>query len=498
MRRMGKTQLFLALMAFMPSAQAEAQRVVFDSLARGTQFGEPVGNIRGAMIFRENGVDVSIHEFFFVAGGDTFNFSEISDAIASDIASFGTENTMLLNNVNLKFDFTDFTRLGFSPNKVLFEFADCGGSENIFVNGDTVLIGEMRDTLITLAGGITVAIDTTRIFAPLNKGTVTLLGPVATFRIGGQELFLDNISARDTTRPQIEGEIHSAITGAPVSDFTVRLHDGATDSTGTDENGHYLFENLTPNLDYTVRPFKPPFARGDSSASITSLDAALINLFLSNDTTLTPAQRRAADVDELNGIQPFDAALISRFAAGEAPLPFEDHTGEWRFEPPQAQLFAVIADQRQDFGATLLGDVDGSWTPSPMSAPLPVVEQYAHLENLVVSAGKNVAIPLTVENQKVLSVDIDFVYEPQVLQFLSVTEEKKLNTAFQIVANDRPGRLRVSAYRGKVIKQSGPLLLLNFRVVGKPGSESRMILQRFQLNGGPVQRAEKRLVVEGT
>lgn len=155
-------------------------------LAVGTQYGTPVGQAPGTVIFTTNGIPVTIHNFVFTSGGGTFNSAQI----VTPPAAFGSGQTMRTNNINLEFD---FTAIGFQPREVRFDFLDQGGSENISVNGSPVFAGELPAAPNPIAG-VNIVISS----GPATggqKGTVTLTGVVKTLRIGGQEFWVDNVCA---------------------------------------------------------------------------------------------------------------------------------------------------------------------------------------------------------------------------------------------------------------------------------------------------------------
>ncbi|MFQ5823132.1 MAG: FlgD immunoglobulin-like domain containing protein [bacterium] len=165
--------------------------VDFQSLTFGTQYGTPSGNTPGQVVFTENGIPVSVENFNFVSGGVAFNFSQVDTAFLG----FGAGQTMHTNNINLLFD---FSTLSFVPNLVSFEFADLGGDENISVNGQSIFAGQLTAAPSAIASGVTLSISTTAIQGGI-RGTAVLRGNVNSLLIGGQEFWLDNICAEDTT-----------------------------------------------------------------------------------------------------------------------------------------------------------------------------------------------------------------------------------------------------------------------------------------------------------
>jgi hypothetical protein len=89
---------------------------------------------------------------------------------------------MWVSNINLKFDFSG---LAFTVGKVTFDFADLGGSENIAVNGSSIVEGELASGNV---GGVPLTINRVA-----SVGDGTLDGSVRDLKIGGQQFYLDNV-----------------------------------------------------------------------------------------------------------------------------------------------------------------------------------------------------------------------------------------------------------------------------------------------------------------
>ena len=149
-------------------------------------YGAPAGQHSGDVIFTANGIPVSVYDFNLTGGGTTFGQATV------DVAPFGSGQSMRTNNINLEFDFGS---IGFVPAAVKFEFLDKGGFENISVNGSPIFAGDIAAVPGSL-GGATVSVSTTPV--PGGKqGFVTLAGPIQKLRIGGQELWIDNVCATE-------------------------------------------------------------------------------------------------------------------------------------------------------------------------------------------------------------------------------------------------------------------------------------------------------------
>jgi hypothetical protein len=156
-------------------------------LAVGTEYGAPAGHSSGDVVFTTNGVPVSVHGFSFPGSGGAFGVARIELAPVP----FGSGQSIRTSNINLEFD---FSKLGFQTSQVQFEVLDLGGLKNLSVNGSPVFAGDLS-LAPSLIAGVSVAVS----MAPVsggNKGTVTLTGAVQRLGIGGQELWIDNVCAR--------------------------------------------------------------------------------------------------------------------------------------------------------------------------------------------------------------------------------------------------------------------------------------------------------------
>jgi len=154
-------------------------------LVLGTQYGAPAGNVPGDVII-PTPIPVAVDSFKFSGPGGTFGVALVNSAPFP----FGSGQSMRTNNINLLFD---FTKLGFTPLEVRFGFLDLGGFENISVNGTVIFAGELSSAPSPI-GGANFAVTTTPVTGG-KRGEATLLGPVMTLKVGGQEFWLDHVCA---------------------------------------------------------------------------------------------------------------------------------------------------------------------------------------------------------------------------------------------------------------------------------------------------------------
>jgi hypothetical protein len=153
----------------------------------GALFGAPVATPPGAVVFVENGVRVSVHNFFHPGGPVSFNWARIEAAPAG----FGAGQVIRSNNINIGFDYAG---VGFVPRTIKFAWRDLGGHENLIVNGAGPFIGELNAPPAFL-GGVAVASASGAIPGG-DQGTTTLSGgAVGRFQVGGQEFWIDRVCA---------------------------------------------------------------------------------------------------------------------------------------------------------------------------------------------------------------------------------------------------------------------------------------------------------------
>lgn len=160
--------------------------ITFDSptFVLGTKYGPP-NQSPGDVAFTANRVPVRV-EHFVTPSGKPFGFA----AIKPPQYGFGSGNILLINNINMSFD---FSQLPFAVTTVQLGFVDMGGTENLFVNGSPYQ-GELTSAPASL-GGANVHVTATQVPPPASgkHGTLTLRGNVHDFWIGGQEFAIDNV-----------------------------------------------------------------------------------------------------------------------------------------------------------------------------------------------------------------------------------------------------------------------------------------------------------------
>lgn len=185
--------VIVGVLTFQPLGQmvAAQQQMCVDfepPLALGTQYGAPVPNNIGQVVFTSNQIPVAVDNFIWSNGGITFNYAQI-DHMASPI---GGGQSIRTNEIDLTFN---FSQVGFLPKRVTFSYRDLGGNENLSVNGCFPFNGDLANAPAAMCGA-NIAVST----APVSGGVagkVELQGIVFTMRVGGQELWLDDVCVHE-------------------------------------------------------------------------------------------------------------------------------------------------------------------------------------------------------------------------------------------------------------------------------------------------------------
>lgn len=159
--------------------------VDFESLAVGTTYTVPG-------TFTDAGATMSVRQLQFANGTwDSGGTARVTNAGQAG----GSGKDLAAGNVNIGFQFP------VQPNVVFLNFGEFGGNLNIEVNGDFRNFANFDDINAAVIGGARVAVTGG---GGNSKGTLTLTGPVHSFAVGGQELWLDHVCF--TGQPPVQHE----------------------------------------------------------------------------------------------------------------------------------------------------------------------------------------------------------------------------------------------------------------------------------------------------
>ena len=147
--------------------------VDFEDLADGTEYA--VGDT-----FTDSGVTVTVAEFFWLPSGST---AEGYAWVSAGGQAGGSGLEVYPMNANLDFD------LGGTWSGLQMKFGDSGGNKNLEVNGEFRNVDSLMELDGQVVGGVLVLVQDDG----GQLGTLTLAGPVSSFMIGGQEMFIDDV-----------------------------------------------------------------------------------------------------------------------------------------------------------------------------------------------------------------------------------------------------------------------------------------------------------------
>ncbi len=135
----------------------------------------------------------------FVSAGVSMTLSNVGGHI--DVQALGqaggTGNELEFfggagGGVSLAFDF------GADVGEVSLLYGEYGGTLNLLINGDSVIVGSFVDLPPTLGG-----VDITMTGGQSGLGTLSFDGVISSFAIGGQEFVLDNVSYQPIPGPGV-------------------------------------------------------------------------------------------------------------------------------------------------------------------------------------------------------------------------------------------------------------------------------------------------------
>lgn len=190
------------------------QCVEMEELEVGTIYGTASGMQAGDIAFVEDDVSVSVDSFMYFNGDKAFLNATIDDGSFGPPGNPLTGNYAFVSNINMVFDFTGLAQPVVA---VSFGFVDGGGEENFAINGgELFVLNDFHELLLQDIPGFNIHLTPAPDDSDIS-GYITILGPVETLTIGGQELGLDNICTV-TAPPCVIGDL--------VADFIEPVDDG--------------------------------------------------------------------------------------------------------------------------------------------------------------------------------------------------------------------------------------------------------------------------------
>jgi hypothetical protein len=149
-----------------------------------TVYGPQVGQKEGDTAFATlEKIVAKVQRFIFPREGSAFGVAMIGE----DPGVFGSKQCLQINNILMEFDYSNSS---IRPSIVTVDFLDQGGFENFSVNGSDIIAGELTELPLEIKG-VKIAVTKND-----GRGTLTMIGAVTTFQIGGQEFAIDNVCAQ--------------------------------------------------------------------------------------------------------------------------------------------------------------------------------------------------------------------------------------------------------------------------------------------------------------
>ena len=152
-----------------------ASTVEFESVPVGTKYGGDFGHVPGQVVLTEDGIKMSVEQFFL---------QQFTGFFQAEVIGPADDHELAIDNLSVMFDLTG---AGFKVNSVTLGYVDLGGDNNFAVNGGAILqLAEITDIPMNIAPGVTALVD---------GDSITLTGEIDRVLIGGQELSIDTIVA---------------------------------------------------------------------------------------------------------------------------------------------------------------------------------------------------------------------------------------------------------------------------------------------------------------
>lgn len=166
--------IFVVALGWSPPI-SPAATLEFESVPVGTKYGADFGNFPGQLVLTENGIKLSVEQFF-LPGFTGFFEAEVTGPT--------NDHELAIDNISM---LVDLTALPFDVTSLTLHYSEMGGQDNFAVNGGSILeLAQFTDIPSNVAPGVTALVD---------GGLIHLTGNVDRVLIGGQELTIDTIVA---------------------------------------------------------------------------------------------------------------------------------------------------------------------------------------------------------------------------------------------------------------------------------------------------------------
>ena len=159
-----------------------ADCIDFEDLSLGNVYGNGDSFVADDTGFQ---AEITLEEFTWSSGGTTnAGFAEVDGAGLAG----GTGQDLQVNNTLLRFDFAN------DVPALTLQYGEYGGNLNLEINGDFHNFEDFTDigqgTAVTSLGGVDIFVADNPV---TNLGQLRLVGDVDQLKIGGQELWIDEV-----------------------------------------------------------------------------------------------------------------------------------------------------------------------------------------------------------------------------------------------------------------------------------------------------------------
>ncbi len=178
---MNPRRTWLASLAIVTSLMiansVRSELIDFEDLVLGTQY-----------VDGETFVSAGVSMTLSILVGGHIDVQDLGQAggMGNELEFFGGAG----GGVSLAFDF------GIDVVEMSLLYGAYGGTLNLLINGDSVIVGSFADLPPTLGG-----VDITMTGGQLGLGTLSFDGVISSFAIGGQEFVLDDVSYQPVPGP---------------------------------------------------------------------------------------------------------------------------------------------------------------------------------------------------------------------------------------------------------------------------------------------------------
>ena len=223
--------------------------------------------------------------------------------------------------------------------------------------------------------------------------------------------------------------------GQVMEEVPVLLTGGVEEMGYTDEDGSYLFDELSSEETYTVRPMP----NEDYREGLSTFDLLLIRKHILGITPLSsPYKIIAADVNDSKAITAFDMVIIRQVVLGaredfnqnaswryiDASYDFPDPRNPFLEEVPQFRDYKqlLINDLQRDFVGVKIGDVNNSANPMSMVGGRSTRNAlFLEMEEVTMKAGFEYSIPFKAKDlAQIQGYQFTIDFKPNLLRFKEV------------------------------------------------------------------------------